>query len=87
MNFSVQSDGLREMEEAITAMLTFTWDVDSPWAPRRHPYSMKPQTTTETPYLVNLAATSINAYKTRKNNQRLGEERSGSDDPHPFAPQ
>ena len=49
MNFSVQSDGLRDMEEAITAMLTFTWDVDSPWAPRRHPYSMKPQTTTETP--------------------------------------
>ena len=30
----VQSDGLREMEEAIMAMLTFAQDVNIPWALR-----------------------------------------------------
>ena len=52
--FFVQSDGLREVEEARTAMLAFSRDVDSPQAIRRRPSSLKPQKSTDITPCINL---------------------------------
>ena len=54
MDFSIHSNGLREVDEVRTVMLVFNWDVDSPGALRRRPSSPKPQTTTEIPPYINL---------------------------------
>ena len=48
MDFSVQSDGLREVEEARTAILEFGWDGDIPRALKRRLSSPTPQITTKT---------------------------------------
>ena len=40
--FSIQSDGIRDVEVVRTAMIPFERDVDTPLALRRHPYYLPP---------------------------------------------
>ena len=54
MNFSIQPDNLREVDEARTAMLALAWDVNTPQALRCRPSSLTPQTTTEITPCINL---------------------------------
>ena len=61
VDFSVQYDGLREVEETRTDMLMFARDFDIPRTLRRRPSYLKPQTTADIPPCINLAATRIKA--------------------------
>ena len=49
VDFSVQSDGLREVEEVMTYMLAFTQDFNTPQTFRRRPYSTTPETMMDIP--------------------------------------
>ena len=54
MDFPVQSDGLREVYEARTAMFAFARDVNTPQALRISTSSPTLQTTTDIPPWINL---------------------------------
>ena len=86
VDFSVQSDGLREVEEARIAMIKFVQDVDIPPDLRRCTSSPKSQRMTYIPLCINLATTNIKASETRNRNQWRGGEGSGSENPLPFNP-
>ena len=54
MDFSIQSNGIREVKEARVSMLAFTRYFDIPWALKRCPSPLTPHTVTYIPPCTNL---------------------------------